>query len=107
MPLGELSDFPFTDRSDALAAADNVAERLDAHHAPDPGDLQGIGACRVCGFIIGRGRDGTWSHRPSVSEVQPVDDWLERHPTSPRTDVPTDTDTDSPTDDPSRHKELL
>ena len=64
---------------DMLSGARDAARELDADHAPEPDGLADIGTCRICGLLIGRDHLGTWSHRPSVGEIDSAEAWLGRH----------------------------
>jgi hypothetical protein len=62
-----------------LPEAREIGHELDADHAAEPGGLMQIGTCRTCGLLIARSRRGTWSHRPSVGEIDAAQSWLLRH----------------------------
>lgn len=58
----------------------DLAEALDANHAPEPGSLRELGTCRRCGLITARDKDEVWRHQPSVEEIDAGEVWLDRHP---------------------------
>jgi hypothetical protein len=70
-------------RGDALPEAQALSDRLDANHPAEPGGLQGIGTCRICGMLIAKDERGVWLHRPSVGEIDAGEMWIHRNVTGP------------------------
>jgi hypothetical protein len=65
---------------DRLPQARVLAGELDLNHPAEPGGLERIGTCRVCGFIIAEEGRGGWHHWPSVGEIDAAQAWLDHNP---------------------------
>jgi hypothetical protein len=52
---------------------------LNADHCADPGALQSIGTCRMCGFLSYQANDGNWKHVPAIEEREDAEKWLRQH----------------------------
>jgi hypothetical protein len=77
-----------TDRRDQAARqraleAVRLGMMLDEHHSAEPGGLQSIGTCRICGFLIFEAHGEGWRHLPSVEELDKATTWLKRHSDGP------------------------
>jgi hypothetical protein len=74
-------DDPDQARGDRVRALDAVrlGLSLDADHGPDPGALDSIGTCRICGILSYQANDGTWKHVPAIEECGKVDNWVRQH----------------------------
>jgi len=78
----EVLEESWKDGGDESEARELAAE-LDANHAPEPGALPNIGTCRRCGLLVAQDDQGTWSHRPSVGEIDAGHMWIDRHTSTP------------------------